>query len=230
MSEIEATSLRRAALALLVLSVVRWLSVPRTVPVAPPEASALEALLDTTRKAAADAERRARPLQEGERLDPNTASAAELDRLPGVGPSTAASIVLARDTGLIFRVPDDLAAVRGIGARTVEDLVPFLALGSAPAGRAAGPGGPSVDASRPRARLRPRRPVEGRTAPIDLNRASAEELQTLPGVGPAIAARIVEARRTEPFRTLGDLTRVRGIGPATVSRLAGFAVVGRTVR
>jgi len=51
--------------------------------------------------------------------------------------------------------------------------------------------------------------------------ASEEELDALPGVGPALAARIVANRDSlGPFGSLEGLQRVRGIGPATAERLA----------
>ncbi len=53
-------------------------------------------------------------------------------------------------------------------------------------------------------------------ARVLLNSASPEQLQGLPGVGPAIAQRIVEHR---PFTSLADLLRVPGIGPRTLERL-----------
>lgn len=56
---------------------------------------------------------------------------------------------------------------------------------------------------------------------VDVNRASPSELEALPGIGPALAAAIVEHReRFGPFASGDDLTQVPGIGPATVARLA----------
>lgn len=52
---------------------------------------------------------------------------------------------------------------------------------------------------------------------VHLNRASLAELERLPRVGPVMAARIVAAR---PFRSLDDLDRIKGIGPATFRQLA----------
>ncbi len=61
--------------------------------------------------------------------------------------------------------------------------------------------------------------------PLDVNAASAEALDALPGVGAGLAGRIVEEReRVGPFDTVEDLERVKGIGPATVERLAPFVV------
>ncbi|TNE86778.1 MAG: hypothetical protein EP330_20835 [Deltaproteobacteria bacterium] len=58
---------------------------------------------------------------------------------------------------------------------------------------------------------------------VDLNCDGERRLQSLPRVGPVIAARIVAAR---PFAQLDDLERVSGIGPATVARLDGEVVLG----
>jgi|SRR5689334_23280344 competence ComEA-like helix-hairpin-helix protein len=53
-------------------------------------------------------------------------------------------------------------------------------------------------------------------APVDLNRATVEELASLDGIGPKLGARIVAAR---PFVTVEDLARVRGVGRRRLARL-----------
>jgi competence ComEA-like helix-hairpin-helix protein len=63
-------------------------------------------------------------------------------------------------------------------------------------------------------------------APLDINRAPREALMRLPGVGPALAARIVEARRDGgPFVHVDDLRRVRGVGPSRLERLRALVNV-----
>jgi competence protein ComEA len=57
-------------------------------------------------------------------------------------------------------------------------------------------------------------------SPLDLNSATADELDTLPGVGPATAQAIVGYRSKHgPFRSVDDLTEVQGIGPAKLEAL-----------
>ena len=56
--------------------------------------------------------------------------------------------------------------------------------------------------------------------PLDLNRASVQELDALPGIGPVLAERIVAYReRHGPFRAPEELRAVRGIGPRLLARL-----------
>ena len=58
------------------------------------------------------------------------------------------------------------------------------------------------------------------TGVININRASAAELEALPGVGPAIAGRIIEHRtQNGPFRSLSDLDAVKGIGAKKLEKL-----------
>ncbi len=58
--------------------------------------------------------------------------------------------------------------------------------------------------------------------PLDLNRASPADLEALPGIGPARAAALVEAR---PFARVGDVLHVRGIGRATLRRVSDWVEV-----
>lgn len=64
---------------------------------------------------------------------------------------------------------------------------------------------------------------------IDVNAAGAEELALLPGVGPAIAGRIVSDRADRgPFASIDELRRVKGIGAATLERIRPFATAGQS--
>ena len=79
-------------------------------------------------------------------------------------------------------------------------------------------------------RARSRRPVEGRrplhpakpasTAIVNLNTASATDLEGLPGIGAKTAARIVEYRQKNgPFKKIEELMNVRGVGEKNFLKL-----------
>ena len=60
---------------------------------------------------------------------------------------------------------------------------------------------------------------------VFLSTAPAESLETLPGIGPVLARRLVDARESRgPFVTWKDVDRVTGIGPRTLDRLRAAAV------
>ena len=134
------------------------------------------------------------------------------------------------------------AGVRAVGVRRFEADVAQASGGrapdAAPAVRALAAQQAAVDsaAAAPKRRRSRSRPVVGsrlRSAPqpsvpqpltppppVNVNRASLDELERLPRVGPALAKRIVEWReRHGPFQGLDDLRHVRGIGPSTVRLL-----------
>lgn len=77
---------------------------------------------------------------------------------------------------------------------------------------------------------RPQKISEERTrldGPLDLNRATADDLQRLPGIGPALAAQIVRAReRQGRFATAEDLLRVPGLGRKKFERLRDLVAAG----
>lgn len=61
--------------------------------------------------------------------------------------------------------------------------------------------------------------------PVDLDRATAQEIEALPGLGPALAARIVAYRDSAGgLGSLAALCRVRGVGPTMVARLRSLVV------
>lgn len=63
--------------------------------------------------------------------------------------------------------------------------------------------------------------------PLDINTANLEELETLTGIGPVLAQRIIDWREENgPFRTVEDLLEVKGIGPATLEKFRDQVTVG----
>jgi competence protein ComEA len=89
-------------------------------------------------------------------------------------------------------------------------LVP--ATGSSGAGAAGGAAAASPAAGAP-------------TAPLDLNSATAAQLDALPGVGPVTAQKIVDYRQQHgPFTSVDDLDAISGIGPAKIANLKGLVI------
>jgi competence protein ComEA len=200
---------------------VRVASLPERVD-PPGERVDLAAHIAATERAVARAERMAEPLAPGERIDPNTAPAEELARLPRVGPALAQRIVEDRERNGPFRRAVDLARVPGVGARLVELAGPHLALPPEP-----------VEAARATGESMRGRPLAGGgggsgAGVVDLNTADAAALESLPGVGPVLAARIVAYRDSAgPFASPEDLLRVRGVGQATLERFRDRVRTGR---
>ncbi len=208
---------RRAILLLLLLGVVgqgvRWVAGR------PGEPPGQVALMPVERRGNPAAHRDsalavARPMAPGETLDPDRATVAELLRLPKVGPALARAIVADREAKGPFRNAQGLDRVSGIGPRLLEAVGPFLAF----AGGGPGGGGAGSD---PRACE-----VEPVACRLNLNSATAAELEALPGIGPALAGRIVSYRDSHgAFADIGGLRAVAGIGPALLGRLTPLLTV-----
>jgi competence protein ComEA len=77
-----------------------------------------------------------------EPIDLNTASAAELASLPGIGPAKAQAILSYREA-TPFRTPEDLLQVKGIGERLFAQLKDRIRVGGAPASHGSAPAGAS---------------------------------------------------------------------------------------
>lgn len=218
MTDGERSALRTATIVVLISAGLRW-GVDRVRPQGDPLAGQADMALvleRASREKADDDARRSRPLAPGERIDANRASEADLDRLPGVGPALAATWVAHRERSGPFGSPADLTAIRGVGEATVARLEPFLQFSS----------------PRPMLQRRENRSVVPRSSasgrdptPVNLNRTDSAGLEALPGIGPALAGRILARRRQARFERVDDLIEVRGIGPATMERLRPLVVV-----
>ena len=72
----------------------------------------------------------------------------------------------------------------------------------------------------------PREEIAPDFPPVDLNTATAEELDTLPGIGESLAGRIIAYREANgPFRTIEQIMEVSGIGEAKFAELEGRITV-----
>ena len=186
--------------------------------------SIADSLLEAGDAAVEEKERRSRPFAPGETIDPNVAGDEELDRLPGVGPARALQIVQNREENGPFRTLGDLARVSGIGPASVERLRPFLRLDPAVVRSAAARGGRGGE----RAAGPAPGGATGSDAPVDINGATAAELQAIPGIGPVIAERIVAYRSENgPFRRVDELMEVAGVGEKTLARIAPLVTARR---
>lgn len=115
----------------------------------------------------------------------------------------------------------------------VEQLEAFdqTAPGSSPTAPAIGSPSPSGASSRPTSlkRFQPTaEPSRAQVGPIDVNQATAADLRRLPGIGPVLAGRIVEAREARgAFTSVEDLRRVAGVGKAKLDRFRSLVTVSR---
>ncbi len=177
-----------------------------------------------------------RPALPAYRIDLNRASRAELLQLPSVGPNLAARIE-ERRRQRPFRKIDELTEVHGIGPTTLEKLRPWVSIHVEDADEELET--PVVMAQSVRADERSA-PASGMSSsgrrspgkkearldrPIAINRASAEELQRLPGIGPKTAQKIIDERGKGPFKSVDELRRVSGIGPKTLDKLRPYVTV-----
>jgi competence ComEA-like helix-hairpin-helix protein len=156
------------------------------------------------------------------RIDLNRASRAEVRQVPGVGPQLADRIVAERDARGRFARVEDLSGVHGIGDATLGKLRPWVTVE------------PRDDPAPEAERLSRKAPPERHTVRkpnvpdelINLNTATAADLDRLPGIGPVLAARIVAERDKRPFAKVEDLRRVSGIGPKKLDAIRPLVTVG----
>ncbi|MGZ3710743.1 MAG: ComEA family DNA-binding protein [Bdellovibrionota bacterium] len=141
-------------------------------------------------------------------VDLNNASKSELEALPGVGAAVAENIIAARP----FRSVDDLKNVKGIGAARFAKMAPLVSVAAAEA-----PAQPAVSRAAPQARVSSAEPAQmSKSGRININSATLEEIESLPGIGPKKAAAIIQAR---PFNSPEDVMKVKGIKARTFAKI-----------
>jgi competence protein ComEA len=67
------------------------------------------------------------------------------------------------------------------------------------------------------------------TAPVNLNTATSEQLQTVPGIGPATAEKILQMRKSYgAFKSVDDLLAIKGIGKKRLDKMRKYLTVGKS--
>ncbi len=132
------------------------------------------------------------------------------------------------------RVKDALEAAGGFSAEAEQgslNLAAFIQDGEHIRVPAQGTESPPAEAASQAGNSPSAPPVARSQAPaspgkINLNTASQAELESLPGIGPSLAQRIIAYREENgPFKTIEDIQKVKGIGPAIFEKIKDLITV-----
>jgi len=177
------------------------------------------------------------------RVDVNSADVKTLETLPGIGPATAQRIIEGRP----YKTLTDLGKVKGLSKAKLDAIKDELVFGpattpvntTAKKEKAAKPATTSESRAGQQTAAAPAQqsaPKKDQVAPssssggasrnltpgekININKATVEELDGLPGIGPAKAKAIVEYRtQNGDFKTIEDIQKVKGIKAGVFSKI-----------
>ena len=144
------------------------------------------------------------------KFDINTTSVNDLIKLPQVGPGLAQEIIANRP----YQHIAELKSVSGIGDKLYLVLKKYLKVSSFDIGSNLGVDAVQKDVSRER------------LGKLDINKASIEQLQAVPGIGQVLADTIVSGR---PYSNLGDLQRINGVGNKVYQGLRKYLKVSKKI-
>jgi competence protein ComEA len=174
-------------------------------------------------------------------VDLNTASDKELESIKGVGPATAKKIVAGRP----YKSVDELSKA-GLSAKQVDAIKPFVTVGStgpapaAPAKEAPAKAATTMAPAKPTAEAKPAKETKTekgtksaekatksamKLAPgqkMNINTATKEQLDALPGIGPVKAQAIIDGR---PYKKPEDIMKVKGIKQGEFSKIKDVITV-----
>ncbi|HEY3489493.1 MAG TPA: helix-hairpin-helix domain-containing protein [Candidatus Deferrimicrobiaceae bacterium] len=156
-------------------------------------------------------------------IDLNSADQKALESLPGVGPAVAQDIVKGRP----YKTVDDLAKVKGIGKAKLAKIRPLVTVGGTPAAQLPAAAGAAKSSAAKAAKAAP---AEARKAakaaapagPVNINSATREQIEALPGIGPVKAQAIIDGR---PYQKPEDIMKVRGIKQGIYKKIEGMITV-----
>jgi competence protein ComEA len=160
-------------------------------------------------------------------VDLNSASQKELETLPGVGAATAKKITANRP----YKSVDELSKA-GLSAKSIDKIRPLVTVGSAAPAKEVATKAPAPPAAA-KVTSEKAAPSSGKQAPtapaklapgekVNINTASQQQLEALPGIGPAKAKAIIGGR---PYEKIEDIMKVKGIKEGVFNKIKDLITV-----